>query len=142
MSGAVQAQCRCGDSPRSFVIMQRRTAYRPIVHVAAGLRQAALMLLVAGLAAVALASVWVAAQGGVLQHRLAVVLMVVAGLVSLTGGTELSRLTTHRARGFLGSGPDREEPSTGRSLTGVGVFLFVSLPLFLAGGLLLPRDLE
>jgi hypothetical protein len=36
----------------------------------------------------------------------------------------------------FGMGPDREEPYTGEGLTGLGVFLFVSLPLFIAGGVL------
>jgi hypothetical protein len=39
-------------------------------------------------------------------------------------------------RVLMGSGPDHENPSTGGALTGVGIFLFVSLPLFVAGGLL------
>lgn len=95
------------------------------------------MLLIGCLAALALATLWLAVQGGALQDRLAVALMIVAGLVSVTGGTELSRMNTNRARGFIGSGPDREDPFTGKSLTGGGIFLFVSLPLFLAGGFLL-----
>ena len=33
---------------------------------------------------------------------------------------------------FFGLGPDRDEPGTGENLTAVGVFLFVSLPLFVA----------
>jgi hypothetical protein len=33
-------------------------------------------------------------------------------------------------------GPDREEPYTGEGLTGMSVLLSVSLPLFIAGGVL------
>ena len=37
---------------------------------------------------------------------------------------------------FLGMGPNFEEPATGEGLTALGIFLFVSLPLFIVGGLL------
>ena len=51
---------------------------------------------------------------------------------------KLSPLTSHDAEtagniAHLFPEPDRDEPGTGESLTGVGVFLFVSLPLFAAG---------
>jgi hypothetical protein len=37
------------------------------------------------------------------------------------------------ARAFLGMGLDNSEKDTGAGLTGVGIFLFVSLPLFVVG---------
>ncbi len=63
-------------------------------------------------------------------------MMVIAGLISLTGGTAFSRAADNDERAFLGMGPDREEPDSGAGLTVLGVFLFVSLPLFIAGGVL------
>lgn len=62
--------------------------------------------------------------------------MVLAGLVGLTSGTDLSREVTLDARAFLGAGPDRENPQVGRSLTPFGVVLLVAAPLFVLGGLL------
>jgi hypothetical protein len=40
---------------------------------------------------------------------------------------------TNDERALLGRGTDRERPDSGEGLTGLGVFLFVSLPLFIAG---------
>ena len=76
-------------------------------------------------------------QGGAFRSTFAITLMVIAGLISLSGGTVLSRAATSDARAFLGMGPDREDPDSGEGLTGVGVFMFVSLPLFVAGGVLI-----
>lgn len=53
-----------------------------------------------------------------------------------TGGTALSRAATNDAGAFLGWGPEHDEPDTGPGVTGLGLFLFVSLPLFVAGGVL------
>jgi hypothetical protein len=61
--------------------------------------------------------------------------MVIAGLISLTEGTAFSRAADYEERAFLGMGADRE-PDTGEGLTGLGIFLVVSLPLFMAGGVL------
>ena len=63
----------------------------------------------------------------------AVVLMVIGGLLSLGGSSVFSRTETSDVRAFLGRCPEREDPGTGESLTAVGVFLFVSSPLFAAG---------
>jgi hypothetical protein len=106
------------------------------MHVVRGLRQALFML--AGGVAVALvvAGVWTAVQGSGLRVPFAVALMVIGGVLSLGGSSVFSRAETNDVRAFLGQGPDRDEPGTGESLTGVGVFLFVSLPLFAAGLLL------
>ena len=62
--------------------------------------------------------------------------MVIASLISPTGGTAFSRAADYEERAFFGMGADRDEPDTGEGLTGVGIFLFVSLPLFIAGGVL------
>lgn len=114
----------------------RKHPYGPAVHVVRGLRQAFVTLLLAALLALAAAGVWFALQGGGFRPKVGVVLMIAAGLISVTGGTEISRHMTSDARAFLGAGPDREQPDSGKSLTAAGVFLFVSLPLFLVDGLL------
>ncbi|MGY1760818.1 hypothetical protein ACI79G_20170 [Geodermatophilus sp. SYSU D00779] len=107
-----------------------------MVDVVRGLRQALVMLLSSAVLALAVAGLWCALQGGGLRSKVAIAVMVIAGLISLTGGTAFSRAADNDVRAFLGSGPDREEPYTGEGLTGLGVFLFVSLPLFVAGGVL------
>jgi hypothetical protein len=101
-----------------------------------GLRQALVMLLLSSVVALVVAGLWFALQGGEFRPKVAITLLVIAGLISLTGGTALSRAVTNDARAFLGMGPDLEEPDTGDGLTGLGFFLFVSLPLFIAGGAL------
>ncbi|MCW2680303.1 MAG: hypothetical protein JWM62_1704 [Frankiales bacterium] len=93
------------------------------------------MLLVCALASALLACLWWLVSGEFLR-RYGLVLMLLGTLVAITGGTELSRATTSDARAVLGAGPDREAPGSGRHLTAVGVFLFVALPLVVAGGLL------
>ncbi len=98
------------------------------------------MLLTSAAVALAAGAVWFALQGGGFRSKVALAAMVLAGLVSLTGGTALSRAVTNEERAFLGMGPDRDEPDTGEGLTGLGVFLFVSLPLFIAGAALLGWD--
>ena len=82
------------------------------------------------------AGLWVALQDGGFRVPFAVALMSAGGVLSLGGSSVFGRAETNDVRAFLGQGPDRDEPGTGESLTGVGVFLFVSLPLFAAGLLL------
>ena len=60
--------------------------------------------------------------------------MVAGALLSLTGGLGTGRLESADARAFLGYGPERDEPSPGGALTGVGIFLLVALPLLVVGG--------
>jgi hypothetical protein len=107
------------------------------MQVAPGLRQALAMLLTSAVVAVAAAAVWLLLQGGGFRVKVAVAALVIAGLLSVSGSTVLSRPVTNDARAFLGWGPDREEPVSGDALTGLGVFLFVSLPLAVAGLVLL-----
>ena len=106
------------------------------MHIVRGLRQALLLICLCLLAALAVAGLWWAVQDGGFRAKLGIVLLVLAGLMALTGNNALNRSGTAEMRVLLGSGPDHEDPPTGGALTGVGIFLFVSLPLFLAGGLL------
>jgi hypothetical protein len=100
-----------------------------------GLWQALIMLLCSAVAALVVVGLWLALQGG-FRSKVGIASIVIAGLISLTGGTALSRAADCEERALLGMGPDRDEPDTGEGLTGLGVFLFVSLPLFIAGGVL------
>ena len=95
-----------------------------------------MMLLFSAVAALLVAGLWWALQGDGVRSMVGIASMVIAGLISLTGGTAFSRAADYEERAFLGMGPDRDEPDTGEGLTGLGIFLFVSLPLFLAGGVL------
>jgi hypothetical protein len=81
----------------------------------------------------AVAGVWSGAGDIGFRRAAALSLMGAAGVLAVTGGTVLSRGSTTEVRAFLGWGPDREEPATGPSLTAVGIFVFVSLPLVVAG---------
>ena len=103
--------------------------------VVRGLRQALVMLLFSAVVALVVAGLWFALHGGGLRSKVGIAVMVIAGLISLTGGAAF-RAADNDERAFLGMGPDREEPYTGEGLTGLGVFLFVSLPLFIVGGVL------
>jgi hypothetical protein len=104
--------------------------------VVRGLRQALAMLLVPAVVALVAAGVWVALQGGGFRSKVGIAAMVIAALTSLTGGTTFSRAADNEARALLGMGPDREEVDTGPGLTALRVFLFVSLPLLVVGGVL------
>ena len=107
--------------------------------VVRGLRQALVMLIFSAAAGLVAAGLWSAVQGGGFRAKAGIALMAIAGLISLTGGTALSGAATLETRAFLGMGPDVEEPATGGGLTALGVFLFVSRPLFIVGGLLFGR---
>ena len=107
--------------------------------VVRGLRQALVMLVCLAAAGLVAAGLWSAVQGGGFRSRAGIALMVLAALLSLTGGTALSRATAIENHAFSGTGPDLEEPASGEGLTALGAFLFVSLPLFIVGGLLFGR---
>jgi hypothetical protein len=102
-----------------------------------GLREAALLFVVIG-AVVALATmIWVAVDGGDYVARLGIGLVVAGGLIGMTGDLTLSRISMLGARATFGAAPERETAGGGRVLTGVGIFLFVGLPLMVVGVLLL-----
>lgn len=91
------------------------------------------MLLASAVLALVLAGVWYLVRGGGYRPKAGMVAMVLAGVIAVTGGTALSRAADFEGRALIGLGPGDEEPSTGTGLTGLGVFLFVSVPLFLVG---------
>ena len=101
--------------------------------MARGIRQAVVLLALATAVSLGAAGLWWWLGGGGLRQSFAVILMVLGGLLALVGGNALSRASTSDTHAFLGWGPDREDPDSGDGLTAIGVFLFVSLPLFAAG---------
>jgi hypothetical protein len=106
------------------------------VHAVRGLRQALVMLVGAGVVGLAAGAVWTAVWGGGFRSHVGVVLMEVGAVLALTGGNMLARSGSADERAFLGMAPEHEDPYSGEGLTAFGVFLFVSLPLVVAGGLL------
>jgi hypothetical protein len=103
------------------------------MHVLRGLRQALVMLVVAVALALAGAGVWAAVNEDGFRVPFALALMIFGGLLCLTGGTVVTRGESNDVLAFLGRAPDREVTGQGESLAPVGVFLFVSLPLLVAG---------
>ncbi|MCG5442581.1 hypothetical protein NIE79_000362 [Micromonospora sp. NIE79] len=102
-----------------------------------GLREALLLFAVIGALAAVAAMIWVAVAGGAYTARLGIGLVVVGGLIGMTGDLTLSRIGMLGPRATFGVAPERDTASGGRVLTGVGIFLFVGLPLIVVGVLLL-----
>lgn len=102
-----------------------------------GLREALLLFVVVGAVVAVAAMTWVAVAGGDYTARLGIGLVVVGGLLGMTGDLTLSRIGMLGPRATFGAGPERETAGGGRVLTGVGIFLFVGLPLIAVGVLLL-----
>ncbi|MFF5174552.1 hypothetical protein ACFY3U_18215 [Micromonospora sp. NPDC000089] len=98
-----------------------------------GLREALVLFAVAVLLLAVVVGVWVAVSGGDFVHRLGIACMIVGALVGMTGDLTLSRIETMPARSVFGLAPEREGAGDGRVLTGVGIFLFVGLPLMAVG---------
>ena len=103
------------------------------MHVVRGLKQALLMLIVGVALALAGAGAWAAVNGDGFRVPFALALMAGGVLLCLTGGTVVARGDSNDVFAFLGRGPDREVTGQSESLAPVGVFLFVSLPLLVAG---------
>ncbi|WFE40578.1 hypothetical protein [Micromonospora sp. WMMD998] len=101
-----------------------------------GLREALVLLLIAAVVIAAVVGIWVAIDGGGFVHRLGVAFMLVGGLVGMTGDLTLSRIGMLPARSAFGLAPERQDGGGGRVLTGVGIFLFVGVPLIVVGVLL------
>ncbi|MGY1714035.1 hypothetical protein ACI78R_06230 [Geodermatophilus sp. SYSU D01106] len=106
------------------------------MHVVRGLRQALVMLVGGAAVGAAAAGIWVLLAGGGYRAKLAVALVVVAGLLALVGGSLVARAGTSDVRAFLGRAPERDQADLGGALQPMGVFLFVCVPLAVAGLLL------
>jgi hypothetical protein len=103
------------------------------VHVVRALRQALVLIAASSAGAAAAACVWVLAAGGSFSRSLGIALLVVAFLVGTAGGSTLSRAAADSERAFLGLRPERDEFDGAAGLTGLGIFLFVGVPLFVLG---------
>ncbi|MCZ7437210.1 hypothetical protein O7598_12455 [Micromonospora sp. WMMC241] len=104
--------------------------------VVRGLREALVLFVIAVVVIAAAVGIWVAVGGGDFVHRVGVAFMLVGGLIGMTGDLTLSRIGMLPARSTFGLAPEREDGGGGRVLTGVGIFLFVSIPLIAVGILL------
>ncbi|MFI7211110.1 hypothetical protein [Micromonospora maritima] len=105
--------------------------------VVRGLREALVLFVIAAVVIAVAVGVWVAVAGGDFAHRLGVSFMLVGLLIGMTGDLTLSRIGMLDARSAFGLPPERDDAGGGRVLTGVGVFLFVSVPLIVVGALLI-----
>lgn len=101
-----------------------------------GLREALVLFVVAVVLVAVLVGIWVAVAGGDFTQRVGVAFMVVGAVLGMTGDLTLSRIGTMPARTVFGLAPERDDAGGGRVLTGVGIFLFVSVPLIAFGVLL------
>ncbi|MDO3705309.1 hypothetical protein Q3W71_26915 [Micromonospora sp. C28SCA-DRY-2] len=104
--------------------------------VVRGLREALVLFVVALVVVAAAAGIWVAVAGGDFVTRFGIALVVVGALLGVTGDLTLSRIGMLDARTTFGLAPEQETGGGGRVLTGVGIFLFVGLPLIVVGVLL------
>ncbi|SCL46936.1 hypothetical protein [Micromonospora chersina] len=102
-----------------------------------GLREALVLFLIAVVTIAIAVGVWVGVSGGDFVHRLGVAFMLVGAVIGMTGDLTLSRIGMLPARSTFGLAPEREDGGGGRVLTGVGIFLFVSVPLIVVGVLLI-----
>ena len=107
------------------------------MHVVRGLLQA--LLTVVGCLAVAavVALLWTLATDGSFMTAFAVTLLSLAIVVGTAGGAALSRIGDNDERAFLGLGPERGDSTVSGTLTPLGVSLFVGVPLFVSGLVLL-----
>jgi hypothetical protein len=103
-----------------------------------GLLEASVLLVIAAAAAAVAALTWITIGSGDFVGRFGVCLFLLGVLSCLGGNMMLSRKETHDFFAWLGQGPERGGPDDGggRVLTGIGVFLFVALPLFIVGAAL------
>ena len=94
--------------------------------------------MIAGFGAVAFAVAVLAlvVWRGDLRTTFGITLMVIAALLAVTGSNILSRAGSADERAILGLAPENDQPYSGAALAPVGVFLFVSVPLFVIGGVL------
>ncbi|PGH44589.1 hypothetical protein GA0070622_3384 [Micromonospora sediminicola] len=105
--------------------------------VVRGLREALVLFVIAAVVIAVAVGVWVAVAGGDFTDRLGFSFMLVGLLIGMTGDLTLSRIGMLDARSAFGLAPERDDAGGGRVLTGVGVFLFVSVPLIVVGALLI-----
>ena len=106
------------------------------MHVVRGLLQALIYLLACLAVALVAALLWLWI-GGSFVTAFAAALLALSILVGTAGSAAFSRFTDHEERAFLGWGPERDESTAEGALTPLGVTLFVGVPMFVAGLVLL-----
>jgi hypothetical protein len=99
-----------------------------------GLLEALVLIVIAAMVAAAAAGIWIAVGTGDFGQRLGICLLVLGALASVTGS--FTRLGSSDAYAWFGHKPERGSVGGGRVLTNVGLFLFVAIPLFVAGAVL------
>jgi hypothetical protein len=106
--------------------------------VVKGLVEASTMLVIAAVVAAISALSWITIGGGDFAGRMGFCLVILGAVLAITGNSALSRMGSSDAFAWLGRGPEVGSPDAGggRILTGIGVFLFVAVPLMAIGAML------
>ena len=103
-----------------------------------GLVEAATMLVIAAVVAAIGALSWIAVGGGDFAGRMGFCLGALGTVLAITGNSAFSRMGSNDAFAWLGQGPEvgSLDAGGGGVLTGIGVFLFVAVPLLATGAML------
>jgi hypothetical protein len=103
-----------------------------------GLVEASTMLVMAALVAAISALSWIMIDGGEFAGRMGSCLVLLGVGLAITGDSALSRMGSSQAFAWFGRGPEvgSVHAGGGRLLTGIGVFLLVSVPLMAIGAML------
>lgn len=96
------------------------------------------MLVIAAAVAAIAALSWITIRGGDFAGRMGFSMVVLGAVLAFTGNSAFGRMGSNDAFAWLGKGPEvgSVDAGGGRVLTGIGVFLFVAVPL-MAGGVIL-----
>jgi len=114
---------------RPVVVTVRR------VYALRGLRQAVTWIAGGAAVAFAVAVLAMVVWDADLRAVFGIALMVIAALLAVTGGNAFSRAAGADGRALAGLAPENDGPWSGDALAPVGVFLFISVPMFVIGGL-------
>jgi hypothetical protein len=107
-----------------------------------GLLEALVLIVIGAAVAAAAALAWLMVGSGGFVERLGVTLVAVGVLWTVTSSFAMSRLGSAHVRAFLGAGPETDNAANqaagdGWVLTGLGVTLFVTVPLIGVGAALM-----
>jgi hypothetical protein len=106
--------------------------------VVKGLVEASTMLVIAAIIAAIAALSWITIGGGDFAGRMGFFLAILGVVLAITGNSAFSRMASSDAFARLGRGPKAGSLGAGgvRTLTGIGVVLFVAVPLIAIGATL------
>jgi hypothetical protein len=104
-----------------------------------GLFEASVMLFVALAVAAISALSWITIGDGNFAGRMGTCLIILGLVLAITADSGISRMASADAFAWLGRGPEIEKGNErgGRILTGLGIFLFVAVPLVALGAMML-----